>query len=171
MTPSVCSTSRLSGFILGCISCRQCLSLVAVLTRFLQIRSSQQHQRQQKHSLSSYLHKQVCSLWWKTIQMKGEYYCLHSSTSNSLLYPDSGKQLYQGKDLNMCLQLIKRALNRGELSMCSRAFVCDLWRKTIAVIGIKTGNEEHLALKRDFFYLVTMFVKSGLFGSQWQDSR
>lgn len=37
-------------------------SLVAVLTRFLQIRCSWQHQGQEKHSLSSYLHKKGCSL-------------------------------------------------------------------------------------------------------------
>lgn len=79
--------------------------------------------------------------------MESEYYCSHSSMSNSLLHPDSGKQLYQGKDLNMCLQLIKRpSLNRGELSMCLHASVCDLRRKTAVVIGTKIGNEECLAL-------------------------
>lgn len=89
--------------------------------------------------------------------------------------PDSGKQLYQGKDIDMCLQLIKRpSLNRGKLSVCLHAFVCDLWRKAIAVIGTEIGNERHLALQSDFFsffYLITVSVKSGLFGSQWQNSR
>lgn len=92
----------------------------------------------------------------------------------SLLCTDSGKQLYQGKDLDMFLQLIKRpSLNRGKLSVCLHAFVCDLWRRTVAVIGTDIGNEGHLALQSDFFffYLITMSVKSGLFGSRWQNSR
>lgn len=59
--------------------------------------------------------------------MKSESYCSRSSRLDSLLCTDSGKQLYQGKDLDMCLQLIKRpSLNRGKLSMCLHAFVCDL---------------------------------------------
>lgn len=79
---------------------------------------------------------------------------------------------FQGKDLDMCLQLIKRpSLNRGKLSVCLHAFVCDLWRKAVAVIGTEIGNEGHLALQSDFFYLITMSVKSGLFRSRWQNSR
>lgn len=148
-------------------------SLVAVLTRFLQIRCSRQHQSQQKHSLSSYLHKKGCCLWWKTTQMKGEYYCSCSSRLDSLLCTDSGKQLYQEKDLDTCLQLIKRpSLNRGKFSMCLHAFVCDMLRKTTAVTGTEVGNEGHLALWSDFFfYLITLSVKSGLFGSLWQNPR
>lgn len=122
-----CQRSLQAAFLAGSVS------LLTVLTRFLQIISSQQHQREQKHSLSSYLCYQVDFLEWKTIQMKSKYYCSHSSVAKSLLNPDAGNQLYHGEDLNMCLQRIKRpSLNRSKFSICLNAFTCSLWRKSIS---------------------------------------